>query len=322
MKLIFFIILFYFSAHTKAQSSSIDSIGIAISHIEDGNFQSALSIYNNLLDNDSSDIMARLGRATLYITDLNDRTRACEDFYIAAQLGDESAKETLNNYCSHINLKLDSIFELTNQQRELGNYVSALSTIESAIKIDQSYYMGHIIKAQLLSDLGDLSESANSYKDAISLESLAYEGYYGLGLALQLNGNMQEDIIPLYEQALYLNPECSQCHLQLGLLHYDKQEFQSAINRYNKALGLNPNSWEALLNRGVSFENTGKSTEAISDMEKALLIEGVEKGITHFALGLTYLNIDKVELGCKNLILAAENGYHQAESILEEACYE
>jgi len=54
---------------------------------------------------------------------------------------------------------------------------------------------------------------------------------------------------------------------------FDQGKYDQAIAYYDKALAADPNDYEALYNKGVSFANLGKYEEAITYFDKALAVE-------------------------------------------------
>ena len=80
-------------------------------------------------------------------------------------------------------------------------------------------------------------------------------------------------------------------HNNLGLSHFENDEFEEALICYKKAIDLEPSSVH-YNNRGLAFYHFDKLEEAAGDFEKAIELDGNDSTI-YFNLGNVYLNWKK-----------------------------
>lgn len=69
------------------------------------------------------------------------------------------------------------------------------------------------------------------------------------------NGFIPKEAIPLYDEALLLNPTVADIYLFRGTAYSNILEYEKAIKDYDKALEINPNYMEAYANRGSAKIN-------------------------------------------------------------------
>jgi len=80
-------------------------------------------------------------------------------------------------------------------------------------------------------------------------------------------------------------------YISEGNLHYNLQQYEQAIQNYNKALELKPDFPKALYNRGIAYRYVGQYERAIQDYDKALELRPdypealVNRGLAYIHLG-------------------------------------
>ena len=66
----------------------------------------------------------------------------------------------------------------------------------------------------------------------------------------------------LYERAIGLDPDFFEAHFNLGNIYHDLGRFQEAATCYRTALGLNPHYADAHFYLAITLEKTGHSLDA------------------------------------------------------------
>ncbi len=69
------------------------------------------------------------------------------------------------------------------------------------------------------------------------------------------------------------NPNDAEAWTQLGNLYFDSENFEKAINAYQKSLALKPNDANVLTDMGVMYRRSGKPAEAIKAFDKAVAVD-------------------------------------------------
>ncbi len=69
------------------------------------------------------------------------------------------------------------------------------------------------------------------------------------------------------------NPEDVQAWIQLGNLYFDSENYEKAINAYQKSLALQPDNANVLTNMGIMYRHSGKPAEAVKAFDKANVVD-------------------------------------------------
>ncbi|WP_373537654.1 tetratricopeptide repeat protein [Microcoleus sp.] len=89
---------------------------------------------------------------------------------------------------------------------------------------------------------------------------------------LMETGDKQE-AIALYEQIIFLDPNCVQARINYGFLKQENGELDAAIPHYREALAIDPNIPQTAYNLAKIFEEQGQVAEAIAHYEQALVAD-------------------------------------------------
>ena len=81
---------------------------------------------------------------------------------------------------------------------------------------------------------------------------------------------MLDKAINAYQKALYLQPNSAEVHNNIGVVYKEKGMLSEAIQSYNKAISIKPNYAEAFYNKGVAAQDHGNVKEAIKAYSTAI----------------------------------------------------
>ncbi len=117
----------------------------------------------------------------------------------------------------------------------------------------------------------NLSKAERIYKQIIKKDKSNFDAWHLLGV-LSYQKNQFDMAIVQIEKAIKLNPNIASFYSNIGLVHHQKKQFEKAILSFKKALELNPNYPEALNNLANSLRESSKdnSQEALDCYKKAL----------------------------------------------------
>jgi tetratricopeptide (TPR) repeat protein len=79
--------------------------------------------------------------------------------------------------------------------------------------------------------------------------------------------------IEAYRQALELDPDHPDAHINLGRLLHEAGDAAAAEEHYRKALGARPGDATAAFNLGVSLEDLGRKADALAAYERAVTLD-------------------------------------------------
>lgn len=122
----------------------------------------------------------------------------------------------------------------------------------------------------------DVKDSLGNYADrekAALLELIekepTAENYFKLGNNERINENYDK-AIECYEKAIELNPEYAMAYNNRGYSYNKLGEEEKAIEDYSKAIEINPEYALAYSNRGISYSNKGEEEKAMEDYNNAI----------------------------------------------------
>jgi tetratricopeptide (TPR) repeat protein len=113
---------------------------------------------------------------------------------------------------------------------------------------------------------------------------------FARGIALEEDPSHQTQAIETYQQVLDLDPDHAAAHINLGTLHYNRQEYALAEKHYRRAIEVDPRYALAYFDLGNVLDETGRVTEAIQTYSTALQLAPTYAD-AHYNLALAYEKI-------------------------------
>ncbi len=134
---------------------------------------------------------------------------------------------------------------------------------------DKTSYVINLRLGWLYYLAGQQIESSNYYKIAIELQPNALEPKLGAVYPAAILGN-KNDIKTYYESVLKLDPLNTYSHYNLGLMDYEKKDYQSALVHFEKVVNLYPCDTDDLLMLAWTNLQLGKINESKELFNKVL----------------------------------------------------
>ncbi|MFM7771029.1 MAG: tetratricopeptide repeat protein [Bacteroidota bacterium] len=152
----------------------------------------------------------------------------------------------------------------------------ALSSYQTAIEIDPSYYDAYI-EAGLVCAYAKNDLAIQYYNSAIDLHPNFIEPLYNKAMYLQETGiafpARYDEAIACYDKIIAIDANASVAYYNKGFIQLVyKKNYNAALPEFSKAIEKNPVYAEAYYNRGLCYENLKKNKEALADYNKALEI--------------------------------------------------
>ena len=110
---------------------------------------------------------------------------------------------------------------------------------------------------------------------------------FARGIALEEDPSNQLQAIVTYEKVLELDPDHAAAHINLGTLHYNRQEYGLSEKHYRRAIAVDPRYALAYFDLGNVLDETGKVAEAIQTYNTALQLAPTYAD-AHYNLALAY----------------------------------
>ncbi len=153
-------------------------------------------------------------------------------------------------------------------------------------------------------------ESKLGRGQAIDLEGIRNNNPQALQSALQaIDANVREQRFTkarkLCDSAIGANPQNSQLHFALGVVHQAKNDVQRAVESYQQAVSINPEYLAAWVNLGICARGLGTHDTAIKAFSKAIAADP-KSFHAHYNLALVYCDAKDMDKALASLNAALE----------------
>jgi len=111
--------------------------------------------------------------------------------------------------------------------------------------------------------------------------------WFARGIASEEDPATQNEAIAAYHKVLEIEPTHAAAHINLGTLHYNRQDFSLAEKHYRQAIAADPRYALAYFDLGNVLDETGRVAEAIQVYKTALQFAPTYAD-AHYNLALAY----------------------------------
>lgn len=161
-----------------------------------------------------------------------------------------------------------SAFKDSYALEQKGDFVNAAEKLNKFYQAD-SYEIN--LRLGWLSYLaGKLSEAESFYGKAITLKPYAIEPKLGLAFPLAAQAKWDE-LMTLYAKILEIDPQNTLVNYRMGLINYNKQNYEKADVYLEKVINLYPFDYDTLILLAWNKLSLGKTKEARVLFNKTLL---------------------------------------------------
>ncbi len=145
-------------------------------------------------------------------------------------------------------------------------YQEALQEYEKALKADPKNVRAILLTGLTYANLGKLDEAISHTKKAVDLDP-SYTSFYHLGM-IYAAANDTSKALEAFDRALALSPDSFMAEYQKGLIYASLGEYEKAIESYQKALKLNPHLENAHVALAGSYLKLGDKDSALAQVEE------------------------------------------------------
>lgn len=166
-----------------------------------------------------------------------------------------------------------------------------LKHINIALKANVNLAEAYFLKGMVFQYAGDSIKAASSFQTAVEQKADYYDAYITLGL---LHANKKDSLaIQYYQSALSLRPNSAEALYDLGMYFQDNGQYKRALDAYSKMLAISPNSEIAYYNKGyIYLVYLGELDNAVSRFDSALKLNPGYRDAYHNR-GLAYRELQK-----------------------------
>jgi tetratricopeptide (TPR) repeat protein len=122
---------------------------------------------------------------------------------------------------------------------------------------------------------------------------------FARGIALEEDPSNQAQTIATYQRVLELDPDHAAANINLGTLHYNRQDYALAEKHYRRAIEIDPRYALAHFDLGNVLDETGRVTEAIQTYTTALQLAPTYAD-AHYNLALAYEKVKEPRKALKH----------------------
>ena len=155
--------------------------------------------------------------------------------------------------------------------KELKDTAKAISSMQTAVEIDQTFYSAYM-------QLGILNAGQRNpiaidyYKNALRIQPQSKDTWYDIGKFYQDAKNWDK-AIEAYNVLLKIDPMHKNANYNLGGIYMvGKNDYKSSLTYFSKALSIDPAYVEAYYGRGVCYQTMGDKKNAATDFKACLSI--------------------------------------------------
>jgi tetratricopeptide (TPR) repeat protein len=182
----------------------------------------------------------------------------------------------------------------------MGNYDRAILEGQAALQLEgqcanAAAFLAEAIVLQMdaANEEPDFAHALSISQYALELDRSNAEVYRVMGLVYQLQGNLDESAV-YYQKALQSKPDFFSYYIDLGIVEADMKNGPAALEAFNSALQLYPESVQAFQERGWMWWSQGEYDQARSDFQQAIILD--EQDAASWAgLGWAYLDAGSTE---------------------------
>lgn len=125
---------------------------------------------------------------------------------------------------------------------------------------------------KMAGEADDYEEKLRLYDEAIKLDPACTDALLQKGFSLDRMGK-SEEALDCYNRALEIDPENVGIWCLKGFAFNNLRKFEQAVECYDEVLKVNPKDIFAWYQKGISFESMGKFEDAVECYDKALELD-------------------------------------------------
>jgi tetratricopeptide (TPR) repeat protein len=165
-------------------------------------------------------------------------------------------------------VKTKDAFQKSYIQEATGEFLGAINSLKEVY--DEESYEINLRLGWLTYQSGNFIESRAYYNKAVEIMPYSIESRFGLVYPLAAMGNWTE-VISQYKKILEISPNYSIVLHRLGLIHYGKEDYETARTYFDRVVNLYPFDYDALTMLAWTYFKLNNIRESKVLFQKALL---------------------------------------------------
>ena len=191
----------------------------------------------------------------------------------------ESALNFANDLIEINKYNADAYFLKGLIYKEIKKTDKAISTFQTCIEVDPTFYNAHMQLGLLYSSQSD-DLALQYFENALSLDENSREAYYAIAYHYQEKEDYNK-AVKAYKTMVSKNPKDHEIFFNLGHCYIGLDSLDKAYNHFDMAVKIHPQYAGAYYMKGNVSESQGKYFDALYNYEQALkMLPGDERILT------------------------------------------
>ncbi len=197
------------------------------------------------------------------------------------------------------------------------DYKRTIEIFEAVLKLDPNMVEAHFNLGVCYRARGDVEKQIIHFREAVRLKPDMSDAHYSLGLAYSDARKYPEAALE-FRKAVELKPSFAEARFQLGTVLYKMKNYPEASAEFEQCL-VSTNRFEAHLNLGSCYLKTDNVAGAIEHFNKAIQLRP-DSAEAHYNLGIAYMKIESYReaYALFQKALEIDPGYREARIMLKE----
>ena len=155
--------------------------------------------------------------------------------------------------------------------KEAGDTIKAISSMQTAVEQDNSYYNAYI-QLGLLCAAQHNKLAEDYYSNALRIQPNSLEALYDFGILYQQEKNYAK-ATEMYMRILSVNKDAYDPQYNLGIIKIAEKAFPDAMKFFNEAIRIDPKNTKGYYGRGYCYQMTGDVQNAAADYKYTLTLD-------------------------------------------------
>ncbi len=183
----------------------------------------------------------------------------------------EQSFEYINRVLKINNYNAKAYYMKGMNYKELGDTAKAISSMQTAVEQDQSYYNAYM-QLGILTGAQKKPLALQYYKNALRIQPNSTETWYDIGKYYQDMADWNK-AIETYNTLLKIDPRFKNALYNLGVINLvGLKDEKAAVTNFSQAIQMDPSYVDAYYGRGVSYQTMGDKKNAVADFQTCLSI--------------------------------------------------
>jgi choline-sulfatase len=173
----------------------------------------------------------------------------------------------------------------------------AAAELQKSLELDSNFDQAMTALARALHEKGDDAGARQWLGKALQRNSQNFRAWYELGWLQARTGNNQ-DAQAAYEKVLAIQPNFALAQRDLGLIYFDRKDYQHATPYLLQATQLGLKEARVFNFLGICYDRTGRLSQAVQSYRQALLLDATLAEV-HLNLGYAYEQLNRKSLAAQ-----------------------